>query len=169
MADEPDAPPVPSRGQRIILFAALLVGFFGITAAIAVGLIVKVDKVHAAWCNGIGLLCTKEPEKPVVVAAKPAGCPDLRMKGHLVPRRPYEPVWTVVADVSGSVSLQRGDESASGGSNISCLNNAFLATFLDMSDGVIYQCLGSISGQDYDGVCNRSMGGTGDISGKFTN
>ena len=84
-------------------------------------------------------------------------------------REPDEPAWDMLADVNGKISLHQGQATASGTSNVTCFGNQFLATFEDMSHGVNYQCVGSIDGKTFSGVCTLTHDGPEDVSGEFTN
>ncbi|MDP9096110.1 MAG: hypothetical protein M3N26_06085 [Pseudomonadota bacterium] len=170
MADETDAPAPESPNKRLLILAGA--GAAGIVMLSAVLAVVtwKVEPVHALWCKRVGLLCAK-PTAVVAVAAvvKPAGCPDRKMKGALRARGPNGAIMTVASEVSGQVTVDRGGWVASGSSDVTCTDTAFLASFTKMSQGLTYQCMGSIDGKAYAGVCNLSDGAPDDIAGEFTN
>lgn len=169
MAENP-TPAAPRRFplKTILIIAGASLAGVGATVGATALVVMKVERVHKAWCDRIHLFCAKPAA--VVAAEKPKppeGCPDFLMRASLTPRGSDEAATQVTAALRGKVNLTAQGKTLTGRANIICFDNRFLASFTNIEQGLTYQCMGSIEGNSFEGVCDRSMPGRWDIGGEF--
>lgn len=170
MAEEPvPAPAAPGRFRlkTILIIAGASLAGVGATVGATALVVMKVERVHKAWCDRIHLFCAKPTAVAVAKPKPPEGCPDFLIRGTLMGRADDGVTAQMTAALRGKVTMSLQGKDDTGRANITCFDNQFLASFTGLGSGVTYQCMGSIEGNTFSGVCDRSKPGRWDISGEF--
>jgi hypothetical protein len=164
---DPQEPPKMGLLRRLAVPIGVGIVALAVIGAGAAVALTRFDLVRPLTCK-IGLFCVAPtPAKPI--AGPVHVCPKPKLTATFHPRASEEQDAHIAAEVSGPMRWSVGAETRTGAARGACFDKEFLVTFETKPDGPLVQCLGTIDGQTYVGICSSDAAGTGTISGTFTN